>query len=143
MRYSKELLKGGTPLLVMSVLDGKDLYGYRIIRELEVRSENVFQMSEGTLYPILHALEQEGCLKSDWRTVDGRRRKYYHLTDKGRRQFAEKKAEFLSYTREVTPGVGVCIEVGHRKKKSICARRCCWSPTRIPKPRCSGSWKTI
>ena len=74
MRYSKELLKGGTPLLVMSVLDGKDLYGYRIIRELEVRSENVFQMSEGTLYPILHALEQEGCLKSDWRTVDGRRR---------------------------------------------------------------------
>ena len=49
MRYSKELLKGGTPLLVMSVLDGKDLYGYRIIRELEVRSENVFQMSEGTL----------------------------------------------------------------------------------------------
>ena len=86
MRYSKELLKGGTPLLVMSVLDGKDLYGYRIIRELEIRSENVFQMSEGTLYPILHALE----------------RKYYHLTDKGRRQFAEKKAEFLSYTRDVT-----------------------------------------
>ena len=38
MRYSKELLKGGTPLLVMSVLDGKDLYGYLIIRELEVRS---------------------------------------------------------------------------------------------------------
>ena len=102
MRYSKELLKGGTPLLVLSVLDGKDLYGYRVIRELEVRSENVFQMSEGTLYPILHALEQEGCLKSDWRTVDGRRRKYYHLTDKGRRQFAEKKAEFLSYTRDVT-----------------------------------------
>ena len=93
MRYSKELLKGGTPLLVMSVLDG---------RELEVRSENVFQMSEGTLYPILHALEQEGCLKSDWRTVDGRRRKYYHLTDKGRRQFAAKKEEFLSYTRDVT-----------------------------------------
>ena len=91
MRYSKELLKGGTPLLVMSVLDGKDLYGYRIIRELEVRSENVFQMSEGTLYPILHALEQEGCLKSDWRTVD-----------KGRRQFVAKKEEFLSYTRDVT-----------------------------------------
>ena len=84
------------------MLDGKDLYGYRIIRELEVRSENVFQMSEGTLYPILHALEQEGCLKSDWRTVDGRRRKYYHLTDKGRRQFAAKKEEFLSYTRDVT-----------------------------------------
>ena len=42
MRYSKELLKGSTPLLVLSVLKGQDLYGYKIIRELEIRSENVF-----------------------------------------------------------------------------------------------------
>ena len=47
MRYSKELLKGGTPLLVMSVLDGKDLYGYRIIRELEVRSEKCVPNERG------------------------------------------------------------------------------------------------
>ncbi len=90
MRYSKELLKGGTPLLVMSVLDGKDLYGYRIIRELEVRSENVFQMSEGTLYPILHALEQEGCLKSDWRTVDGLCPLSDNTSDGGRPPFASR-----------------------------------------------------
>ena len=59
MKYSKELLKGSTPTLVLSILDGADLYGYRIIRELEARSENAFEMSEGTLYPILHALEKE------------------------------------------------------------------------------------
>ena len=56
MKYSKELLKGTTPVLVMSVLKDEDLYGYKIIKKLEIRSENVFEMSEGTLYPILHAL---------------------------------------------------------------------------------------
>lgn len=102
MRYSKELLKGSTPILVMSVLKGQDLYGYRIIRELEIRSENVFEMSEGTLYPILHALEKEKLLESYWEEVDGRRRKYYHLTDKGLKQFDEKKKEFISYSQNVT-----------------------------------------
>lgn len=102
MRYSKELLKGSTPLLVLSVLKGQDLYGYKIIRELEIRSENVFEMSEGTLYPILHALEKENLLSSYWEECDGRRRKYYHITDKGLKQFAQKKEEFISYSQNVT-----------------------------------------
>lgn len=102
MRYSKELLKGSTPVLVMSVLKSSDMYGYKIIRELEIRSENVFEMSEGTLYPILHALEKEKMLSSYWEEVDGRKRKYYHLTDKGLKQFEEKKAEFISYSQNVT-----------------------------------------
>lgn len=102
MRYSKELLKGSTPILVMSVLKGQDLYGYKIIRELEIRSENVFEMSEGTLYPILHSLEKEKFLVSYWEEVDGRRRKYYHLTEKGQKQFEEKKKEFISYSNNVT-----------------------------------------
>lgn len=101
MRYSKELLKGSTPILVMSVLKNQDLYGYKIIRELEIRSENVFEMSEGTLYPILHALEKEKLLTSYWEEVDGRKRKYYHLTDKGAKQFVEKKEEFISYADNV------------------------------------------
>lgn len=102
MRYSKELLKGSTPLLVLSVLKSQDLYGYKIIRELEIRSENVFEMSEGTLYPILHALEKEKLLTSYWEECDGRKRKYYHITDKGLKQFAQKKEEFISYSKNVT-----------------------------------------
>lgn len=101
MKYSKELLKGSTPLLVMSVLKDNDLYGYKIIRELEIRSENVFEMSEGTLYPILHALEKDKFLVSYWEEVDGRRRKYYHLTEKGLKQFEDKKKEFVSYSNNV------------------------------------------
>lgn len=101
MRYSNELLKGSTTILVMSVLKDNDLYRYRIIRELEFRSENAFEMSEGTLYPILHALEKEGYLESYWETHDGRERKYYHLTKKGIKQLEDKKEEWKSFSSSV------------------------------------------
>lgn len=101
MRYSKELLKGSTSILVLSVLEKEDLYGYKIIRELEFRSENAFEMSEGTLYPILHALEKEGCLEAYWQKFDGRDRKYYHITKKGLAQLSERKAEWKSFSENV------------------------------------------
>ncbi|MDE6412575.1 MAG: PadR family transcriptional regulator [Eubacterium sp.] len=101
MKYSKELLKGSTSTLVLSVLQNNDLYGYRIIRELEIRSENAFEMSEGTLYPILHALEKEKFLESYWKEVDGRNRKYYHITKKGTKQLLAKKEEWNSFSANV------------------------------------------
>lgn len=102
MKYSRELLKGSTPTLVLSVLKREDLYGYRIIRELEIRSQNAFEMSEGTLYPILHALEKEKFLSSYWQEVDGRRRKYYHITKKGIKELEAKKEEWASFSSSVT-----------------------------------------
>ena len=107
MKYSKELLKGSTSVLVLSVLKGEDLYGYKIIRELERRSENEFQMSEGTLYPILHALEKEKLLESYWQEVDGRNRKYYHITKKGKKELDEKKEEGKSFSTSVTKVLGI------------------------------------
>ena len=82
MKISKELIKGSTAMLVMSVLKKSDMYGYKIIKELELQSESVFELKEGTLYPILHALEEENLLESYWEEFDGRKRKYYHLTRK-------------------------------------------------------------
>ncbi len=107
MRYSKELLKGTTHLLVLSVLENQDMYGYRIIRELEIRSEKAFEMSEGTLYPILHALEKEKMLESYWQECDGRNRKYYHLTKKGKKQLSEKKTEWQSFAGNVNKVLGL------------------------------------
>lgn len=101
MRYSKELLKGSTPMLVLSVLKRGDQYGYRIIRELEAASEQAFHTTEGTLYPILHALEKEKLLESYWQEFDGRNRKYYHLTRKGLRALEEKKEEWESFSHAV------------------------------------------
>ena len=101
MKVSKELIKGSSSLLILSVLKGKDLYGYKIIKELELRSENAFEFKEGTLYPILHALEKESYLESYWDEVDGRKRKYYHLTRKGLKQLSSKKEEWQYYSSSV------------------------------------------
>ena len=101
MKISKELLKGSTPIMVMSVLKGKDMYGYIIIKELQKRSEDVFVLKEGTLYPILHALEKEGYLESYWEEFDNRKRKYYHLTHKGEKQLDAKKEEWQVYSKSV------------------------------------------
>ena len=101
MKISKELVKGSTATLVLSVLKGKDMYGYIIIKELQKRSEDVFVLKEGTLYPILHALEKEGYLESYWEEFDNRKRKYYHLTRKGEKQLDAKKEEWQVYSKSV------------------------------------------
>lgn len=79
----------------------EDLYGYKIIRELEIASEKAFEMTEGTLYPILHALEKEEMLESYWQEKDGRNRKYYHITKKGLKALAEKQNEWESFSSSV------------------------------------------
>ena len=101
MKISKELVKGSTATLVLSVLKGKDMYGYVIIKEIALRSEQVFELKEGTLYPILHALEQEGCLESYWEEFENRKRKYYHLTHKGEKRLKASTEEFAAYTTAV------------------------------------------
>lgn len=107
MNISKELAKGSTPLLVLSVLHTTDMYGYQIIKELEIKSEFVFSLKEGTLYPILHALEKEGALKSYW--LDNgktRKRKYYQITDKGIKLLLKDKKEWNTYSTAVNKVVG-------------------------------------
>lgn len=101
MKISKELLKGSSVILVLSVLKNKDLYGYKIIREIEIRSDSTFSMSEGSLYPVLHALEKEKYLVSYWEEHDGRSRKYYHITKNGIKLLEAKKEEWKLYSTSV------------------------------------------
>lgn len=100
-KASRELIKGTTPLLVLAVLKQGDMYGYKIIKELEKQSEFVFSMKEGTLYPILHALELENHLESYWEEFDGRKRKYYHITKKGLCCLKEKEKEWKTFSLSV------------------------------------------
>jgi len=98
-----QLLKGTTPLLVLTVLRDRELYGYEIAQRIRERSGGAFAPSEGSLYPALHALEAEGALQADWRESDkGPRRRYYRLTDKGGTLLAEHEAEWASFARGVT-----------------------------------------
>lgn len=107
MDIKKELTKGSSALLVLSVLEKEDLYGYRIIKEIETRSEYVFSLKEGTLYPILHAFEKEGYVEAYWEGEEGgRRRKYYHLTKKGLKVLQTNKQEWKSYSEAVGKVIG-------------------------------------
>ena len=107
MNIKKELTKGSSALLVLSVLEKKDMYGYGIIKEIELRSEFVFSFKEGTLYPILHAFEKQGLVESYWEGKEGeRRRKYYHLTKKGIKVLNENKQEWTSYSEAVGKVIG-------------------------------------
>lgn len=98
MTINKELLKGSTGTLVLTLLARKQMYGYEIIKELEISSAGAFEMKEGTLYPILHSLEDNGFVESKWVGDDGtRQRKYYHITKSGRAYLKEKKQEWIQF----------------------------------------------
>ena len=66
MKIDKELLKGSTSMLVLSLLEDENMYGYQMIKKLSEKSENVFEFQEGTLYPILHNLESNNLITSYW-----------------------------------------------------------------------------
>lgn len=102
MDIKKELSKGSSALLVLSVLADADCYGYQIIKEIELRSEHVFSFKEGTLYHLLHNFERDGYLKSYWvQNAGERKRKYYCITKKGLKVLAKSKEEWKSYSTAV------------------------------------------
>ena len=91
-----------TQLLVLSLLGKEDMYGYQMIAALESKFDSTFAMKEGTLYPILRALENEGAVESyQTATEGGRKRKYYHLTNKGQKQLAAETAQWRKYEHAI------------------------------------------
>ena len=81
----RELLKGNTESLLLALLMQEPMYGYQLVKELQRRSQGYFQFREGTLYPALHRLEQDGLVEARWQaSPNGQQRRYYYLTDKGR-----------------------------------------------------------
>ena len=95
MDTARELLKGNTPTLVLAVLKDSPLHGYGIAREIERRSGNALKFKEGTLYPLLHRLEDAGHIRSTWETFERTPpRKYYSLTRAGQSQLATLRREW-------------------------------------------------
>jgi len=102
MAADKNILSGNTTMLILKLLETKDMYGYQIIEELSQKSENVFHLKTGTLYPILHGLETNGMLISYDELADNQRmRKYYKLTNKGKGLLLNKQKEWKDYTEAV------------------------------------------
>jgi PadR family transcriptional regulator PadR len=107
MKINKELMKGSTSILILSLLENEDMYGYQISQSLREKSNYVFDLKEGTLYPLLHGLENESAVESYWFDADnGKRRKYYKLTSDGKKLLHQKKSEWSLYTDTVNSVIG-------------------------------------
>jgi DNA-binding PadR family transcriptional regulator len=91
--------RGSAETLVLALLRERPMYGYEIIRELAARSEGYFTMEEGHLYPILHRLERHGLARTEWRQVDGRRRRYYALTRDGLHALNAAASDWETFAR--------------------------------------------
>jgi PadR family transcriptional regulator len=94
-----EILKGHLDMIVLAALSARPAHGYAVIEEIRRRSAGAFDLPEGTVYPVLHRLEQAGLLSGRWVTADsGRRRRVYEVTRRGRRELAEQRAVWRQFS---------------------------------------------
>lgn len=106
MKINKELARGSTTMLILNLLQNKNMYGYQIIKELSEKSENVFELKEGTLYPILHGLESKNLITSYWDETTAKKRKYYTITEAGKTILKEQKEEWFAFSTGVNKVIG-------------------------------------
>ena len=115
MTINKNLITGSTAMLILKLLDGEDMYGYQMIETLADRSDDTFSLKAGTLYPLLHSLEEKEMVKSYEKVADtGRIRKYYSITKNGKKALIEKEDEWKTYVSAIdkvlTGGVNYAIQ---------------------------------
>lgn len=97
----KGYISGSSRMLVLNLLNEKSYYGYEIIKTLKTRSNHTFDLKEGTLYPILHKLENEDLIISCNQEVSGRVRKVYSITQKGKEVLVLDKKEWEEFSLAV------------------------------------------
>lgn len=93
---NKGLMAASTKPLILTILSRGKNYGYEIIQEVKSASGGELLWSDGMLYPVLHRLESEKLISSEWIIKDDRKRKYYKLTDKGRKELVKEKLAWMN-----------------------------------------------
>ena len=110
MHIDKDLVAASATPLVLAILAESESYGYAILKRVRALSGGELEWSDGMLYPLLHRLRRLGHVTTEWRTsAEGRRRKYYAITDEGRAALAEQQRQWAAVTRAlngVWPGSG-------------------------------------
>ncbi len=107
-----ELLKGTLSLLILSLLSRQPMYGYELAATVHRDTDGAFTWREGSLYPNLHKLQADGLISGEWEEREtGRKRRYYHITKKGRAALAEKRDSW----NELTHAVNLILEKSHGK----------------------------
>jgi transcriptional regulator len=107
-----ELLKGTLSLLILSLLSRKAMYGYEIAATVHRDTDGTFTWREGSLYPCLHKMQADAWIRGEWEEKEtGRKRRYYHITPKGRAALKEK----LDSWTELTHAVNRILEKTHEE----------------------------
>jgi len=102
-----DLLQGTLDLLILKTLDLEPMHGWGISQRIQQVSESVLQVNQGSLYPALHRLEEQGWIAASWKTSENNRQaKYYELTRRGRKQLVEEKDNWLRLSAAVGRIVG-------------------------------------
>ena len=99
-------LKGTLPTLILEVLVHQPSHGYRISQKIKQSSDCLLDFKEGTLYPALHKLENEGSVESYEGAENGRARRYYRITQSGRKALNQDRAEWRQISRAVSTILG-------------------------------------
>ena len=95
MRLEREMMRGAGPTAVLQLLASGEMYGYQIVEALATRSDGVFELGQSTLYPMLYNLEEKGLLDSRRKEgPNGRMRRYYRLTARGRKKLAKDREQW-------------------------------------------------
>jgi transcriptional regulator len=102
LKPKNDLLQGTLALLVLKTLARGPLHGYGITLHIQSVSNDILRVEEGSLYPALHRMEQDGWVSAEWGTSENNRRaRYYRLTAKGRKQLAEEEKNWQHLTQAV------------------------------------------
>jgi PadR family transcriptional regulator len=94
-----EVARGQVDVLILAALADEPAHGYGIVERVRERSNGVFDLAEGTVYPALYRLERKGLVSSSWTVVERRRRRVYRLTRRGVADLAERRSEWRRTAR--------------------------------------------
>jgi transcriptional regulator len=93
----KELVAASAEPLILSLLEHGESYGYAIIQDIKTRSKDEIQWTDGMLYPVLHRMERNGWIKSEWVVNEnGRKRKYYAISKSGKKTLVEQREQWMA-----------------------------------------------
>ena len=109
-KYGKEYMQGVPELLVLRLLDDREMYGYEIIQAIRLSSHEAIQFGEGVIYPLLHSLEKRKLVAIRKAKVQGRPRIYYRLTRRGQKQLESKVSD---WTR-ISEAIHTILDGGYR-----------------------------
>ena len=113
---NKDLVAASSTPLVLAILAEGDSYGYAILKRVRELSGGELEWTDGMLYPVLHRLERSGLVETRWeRAESGRRRKYYRVTEAGRRQLADERRQWRTVDetlRKIFSAISECASDG-------------------------------